>query len=966
MISTTSRAISYTTDGVQTVFSFPYAIIHADHLSVTLDGSAASGYTTVLNTDPDTGCVVTFTSAPTGNQTLALKRTTPITQLVDYTAGNSFNAETHENALDKLTLILQENQDDNDRALRAPAGTTTQTQITTAFYGKYLGFDASGNVTALDETVGSGSGSSFDLDDTSDFEAISVAASGTTTLTIPDTKTTIFGALVTVNVGAGTYTHNIKLPPPASTGQRGFIRISYADANDSSITIKDDADVTIFQTSGQRSQYESDVRVVASGASWVVEATQRGKIGGDQFQGATYVIPADSDSTPTHADLATAAADANPATIYLDNMVTFGAGASVEIPERHRLVIAQDAGINMTNGWTDGNTSLKIDCEIITASKDQPIFEDCPPGAIFGNFGGQGRNASWWNFRSTFPLLAFPDNWWDIQCALSSADWEAEFTTDTITNWNDSTNTITVADTSNFAEGDVVMFSGTLGGGLLPGRPYVVVDATNGAGDTLSTFKVANARGIDAIDFTTGGSLAATVSKCKAVTAFDVFLCGCQYEIDRPLDWAGSGATLRGNNATITAIAGEWANEIVEVDTYAGDHAPMLLLGETGPTAWSEIPSGVEDLTLNGGSIALVSGIGCRGHMDRRTFAKNVNIAAVTRHYVGWSKSWAAKPGQAAANDTSYLDVSNFNFEEIATSGDAPIPLHTPGNRTNFLNGNVEGDSSEAILEGANQQGVTLRDVFWSGANGLVNFTDDALFLNVHLDNVAGNAEVQNTISVTSTDTGTNTFTATGHNFDDGDVIRFNGTGTTPTGWADANAYVVINSTANTFQVSDSATGDLPFSMSADNGAFSVEEPGIIVRYKSTQATAKVTGVSLAALANEVVVSDTATHNKIETSGDDRAVDSARRADFIAWSDKSYTVISDGIVRCRGVILHSVGDQYTTPDKGEILLTNFDTSAGESFVLKMEEPGGSTTRWKYISLENANASFYNTTSDPEI
>jgi hypothetical protein len=154
--------------------------------------------------------------------------------------------------------------------------------------------------------------------------------------------------------------------------------------------------------------------------------------------------------------------------------------------------------------------------------------------------------------------------------------------------------------------------------------------------------------------------------------------------------------------------------------------------------------------------------------------------------------------------------------------------------------------------------------------------------------------------------------------------------------------------------------------MSVDNGAFSVEQPGTIIRFKSTQSTAKVTGVSLAALANEVILVDSGVHNKIETSGDDRAINLPRRADFLAWSNASYSVISDGIIRCRGVLLHSVGAQYTTPDKGELLLTNFETSAGESFVIKMEAPGGSTTRWKHISLENTNASFTNTTSDPEI
>ena len=966
MISTTERAISYTADGVQTVFSFPYAIVEEEHLSISVDGTDVTNFTVALNTDKNTGCVATFTTAPTENAEVVLSRTTPITQLVDYTAGNAFNAETHEDALDKLTLILQEYQDDLGRAIRAPIGSTGQTRTTSAFFGKYLGFDANGDIVALDETVSSGSGSTFDMSNASDVDIISVSAAGTTTITIPDTKTAVFGAIVTASVGSGAYAHSIRLPAPASTGQRGFVRIKFDSAHDAAIKLEEDDGTDLFLASGGLSQYNSTIEVVANGTTWVVANIQRGDIAMDQFHGTTYVIPANQATTPNATELAAAAADSDPATIYIDNLVTFDSDDFVEIPARHRLVFGQGAGFNFLTGFAAGGSGVRIDCEVITASRDQPIFHDASPGVVIGNFGGQPRNVAWWSQKSTVPTLLYPDNWLEIQCAVYAADWETTGTSDTITNWNDSTEVITVADTSNFAEGDIVVFSGTLGSGIVAGRPYVVKDAVAGAGSTLSTFKIAESYNTTTISFGTGGSLDATVSRVKSADTFKVNLTAESYEIDRPVDWGGSGAVLDGKGGTITAIAGEWASDVVEVDTYAGGHSPMLMLGETSPDTWSGHACGVENLTLNGGDIDDTSGISSRGHIPQRSFVKNVEISMVDKHYVGWAKTWSARVGDTAANDTSYIDIENFTFEDAKDS--ASIPLHLPGARASLRNGSVSGQGSEQILYGANVKGISMRDVEWGGAYSLVNLVDDPLYLRVHLDNVAGDSTTQDTISVTSVDTVTNVFTATGHNFSDGDVLRATGVGTSPNGWIDANAYVVVNATANTFQVSDSPN-TAAFTMTVDNGAFTVERPGVLIQFKSTQTLAKVTAVSLEALTNEVVLVDTGAHNLIVTAGDDRAIDTGRRADFIAWSSVGYSVIADGITRTRGLVLYDLQNQYTLPRKGdEIVLMSLKTitNNNRSFVIHAEDEDGSTRRWKYLDMNNNNQSFHTSTSDPEV
>jgi len=974
MISTTARAISYTADGVQTVYSFPYAIISTDHLTVSVAGAVVTGYTAALNTNPDTGLVVTFTSAPTANATVLLSRGTPIDQLVDYTPGDSFNAETHENALDKLTLILQEYDDDLSRTYKAVAGTSTITRATTAMYGKYLALNSSGDLVGLDETVisgGGGGGSTFDMEDASDLDTVTTAAAGTTTITIPDTATPVFGMQVTADAGAGSYTHNIDLPAPGSTGQRAFIRVRYSSVHDSTINIRDNAATTLVSLSGQRKHFFTDVRMVANGSAWIVDNIQRGDAGYDRFIGAAYNIPADPATIPLASEIIAAAADSNPATIYLDNIISMGE-TPINIPERHTLVISNGSGFTNLANLSEGAGSLILDCEVITATTTQAIFEDCEPGVVRGKFGGKPVNPKWWDDKSTVMALLYPDDWVLLQGAVMAADWQADGTPVTITNWNDTTNFITVADTNAFAEGDVVSLSGTLGANLSEDRLLVVANATSGAGTTLSTFQLKMCDGSAVVSFGTGGSLSATVTKMKARKTHRVDCLESSYTIDRPIHWHGTGAALNGNGATIGAIAGNWSSQIEESENFTTDHAPMLVLGETGPTEWSGLPSGVENVTLDGGDIDLVSGIGSGGHIPRRSYARNIEIFDVTRHYVGWAKAWTAAPGYAAANDTSYLNIKNFYFHDIVDSGaDPAIPIYMPGYVSSVTDGSVYGDTgtpSERIILGANQRGLMVRNVEFGEANIFLEFSDDALFLSATLDNVFGSCEPLGTVSVTSTDTATETFTSVGHGLLDGDVIRHNGTGTPATGWSTTNAYFVTNKTANTFQVYDTPDNTAtPFDMTADNGAFSVEKPGALIDFQSAQANAKVSATALVAYDNALLLRDISVHDRMVTGADDRSVAAGhRRVDALTWGATGYSYTGNGVLFTRAVVLRKAGTQY---DMGlineEVALMSFDIAGPEAaFIVKHKE--ASNTRWKSLNMTNANQQFLNYTTDPEV
>lgn len=116
-ISTTTSRVSYSGNGVTTVFAVPFYFLANSHLEVIEidpDGnqtqlSEGADYS-VSGAGAESGGTLTLTSAIATGYVLNIIRQTPITQETDYITGDPFPAETHERALDKLTLIAQEQE----------------------------------------------------------------------------------------------------------------------------------------------------------------------------------------------------------------------------------------------------------------------------------------------------------------------------------------------------------------------------------------------------------------------------------------------------------------------------------------------------------------------------------------------------------------------------------------------------------------------------------------------------------------------------------------------------------------------------------------------------------------------------------------------------------------------------------------------------------------------------------------
>ena len=98
---------------------------------------------------------VTFGSAPASGVTVVIRREAALTQATDYVANDPFPAATHEDALDKLTFLAQQQQEEIDRSIKlSRTNTMTSTEFTvgaTDRASKVLAFDSSGEISVTQE-----------------------------------------------------------------------------------------------------------------------------------------------------------------------------------------------------------------------------------------------------------------------------------------------------------------------------------------------------------------------------------------------------------------------------------------------------------------------------------------------------------------------------------------------------------------------------------------------------------------------------------------------------------------------------------------------------------------------------------------------------------------------------------------------------------------------------------------------
>lgn len=147
LVSNETSKNQYVGDGSATEFAYTFPILDATHIEVyrQLPGQTAQGATLVPTGEyfvngvgVESGGKVVFKTAPTSGTKLSILRNVPITQLYQYQELDSFPAESHENALAKLTMICQALAERLGRAIVAsPTDSTTPDELRNEIFRMY-------------------------------------------------------------------------------------------------------------------------------------------------------------------------------------------------------------------------------------------------------------------------------------------------------------------------------------------------------------------------------------------------------------------------------------------------------------------------------------------------------------------------------------------------------------------------------------------------------------------------------------------------------------------------------------------------------------------------------------------------------------------------------------------------------------------------------------------------------------
>lgn len=128
-VSSQVSSVSYLGDGVTTLLPVPYYFLEQGHLLVTRVNVDTTTTTLVLGSDysvsgagNQAGGSITMFAAPAVGVQIIIERAVPATQETDYVANDPFPAESHERALDKLTMLVQQTIATLARALLRPIG----------------------------------------------------------------------------------------------------------------------------------------------------------------------------------------------------------------------------------------------------------------------------------------------------------------------------------------------------------------------------------------------------------------------------------------------------------------------------------------------------------------------------------------------------------------------------------------------------------------------------------------------------------------------------------------------------------------------------------------------------------------------------------------------------------------------------------------------------------------------------
>ena len=130
-VSSSSNKVSYSGNGSLTTFAYSFKIFDEDDLTVIIRDASGLETTKTITTDYTVtgegdagGGNVVFVTAPTATETVVILREQDLTQGLDLVPNDPFPANSIEDTLDRLTFMMQQQQEELDRSIKGSKTTT--------------------------------------------------------------------------------------------------------------------------------------------------------------------------------------------------------------------------------------------------------------------------------------------------------------------------------------------------------------------------------------------------------------------------------------------------------------------------------------------------------------------------------------------------------------------------------------------------------------------------------------------------------------------------------------------------------------------------------------------------------------------------------------------------------------------------------------------------------------------------
>lgn len=297
-VTTTSTKTSYSCNGSTTAFTFSFPILSTSDLTVILRNTTTGVETTLTETTDysvsatnndysDGGTVTTVSTYASGN-TLTLMREMPLTQQSVIQDSGILRVAGLTEAVDKLTLLVQQHEEKLNRALIIPKGETLDMEMPSSVSraNGYLSFGSTGAPTIS----------------SSGFTSSAYTVSSYMENVLDDTSEGIFKATVNLEIGTDVQAYDAELAGIATVTSAankvpyftGSGTATVADLSSFARTIIDDAsgDAVLTTIGGARSATvevtNAEIKALAATPKTLVAAPGANKV--IQFLGAILIL----------------------------------------------------------------------------------------------------------------------------------------------------------------------------------------------------------------------------------------------------------------------------------------------------------------------------------------------------------------------------------------------------------------------------------------------------------------------------------------------------------------------------------------------------------------------------------------------------------------------------------------------------------------------------------------------------